>query len=422
MKKITLLCTAIIYCSIISTFAQTPFATKMKTKNGTVNLNNPVKNINNIASIKNVRQVVNYTYKTAQFPILGNNFYNPVRNSNGQLIFIQGSLTKKTFLNINDNQSVKIVAYEYLDALKQQLCINKPSDEFVLENINTDKLGITHIKMQQTFKNIPVYGSEIILHAKDGAINLFNGSYYPTPKLENIIPSITNNQAIEIAIQNVKTLTTYKELNANQKTILNYDIPKTELVIYHLKHNLEIEYLVYHITLRPNFVERWEYFVDANSGKIIHKFNNTQYDGSQTATGVDLNGVTRTINTYLYSGTYYMVNTTKGMFNSTQSVFPDEPIGAIMSLNAHNTYFSNITQFTSSNNTWADASSISAHYNASIIYDYYKAVHNRTSYNNQGNTIMSFVNVSEQDGSSMANAFWNGEFIAYGNGGSTFKP
>jgi hypothetical protein len=110
------------------------------------------------------------------------------------------------------------------------------------------------------------------------------------------------------------------------------------------------------------------------------------------------------------------------MFNAGQSTIPDNAVGAIITLDANNTNNDNITYVASANNSWGDASSVSAHYNGSVTYDYYLNTHSRNSINGQGGSIISIVNVADQNGGSMANAYWNGQAMFYGNGGGIFYP
>ena len=72
--------------------------------------------------------------------------------------------------------------------------------------------------------------------------------------------------------------------------------------------------LAWAVSIRPNFIEEWKYFIDATSGEIIRKYNNTNSDGAVTATATDLNGVVQTINTYLETGTYYLVDLAETMY------------------------------------------------------------------------------------------------------------
>ena len=93
-----------------------------------------------------------------------------------------------------------------------------------------------------------------------------------------------------------------------------------------------------------------------------------------------------------------------------------------MTLDANYTSTSNLDYkyVTSTNNTWSQRNAVSAHNNATRAFRYFKDTFGRNSLNDKGGNIISFVNVTEDDGSSMENAFWNGKAVFYGNGGTTF--
>ncbi|MBE0676861.1 MAG: M4 family metallopeptidase, partial [Bacteroidales bacterium] len=170
------------------------------------------------------------------------------------------------------------------------------------------------------------------------------------------------------------------------------------------------------VTIRPNFIEEWKYFIDASGGEIIHKFNNTFSDGAVTAQAYDLNNVLQTISTYLETDTYYMFNISENMFVAATGE------GAVITLDANNTSTSYLDyrNVTSSNNTWPQKNTVSAHNHATLAYRYFRNTFGRNSINGQGGNIIAFVNVAEDDGSSMENAFWNGKAVFYGNGGTSF--
>src|SRR5690606_15217132 len=96
--------------------------------------------------------------------------------------------------------------------------------------------------------------------------------------------------------------------------------------------------------------------------------------------------------------------------------------GVIMTLDAKNTPASQFAEITSANNTWNHPAGVSAHYNAGIAYDYFYNRHGRNSINGQGGDIISFVNVSDDAGQGLDNAYWNGQAIFYGNGKTYFYP
>jgi bacillolysin len=148
-------------------------------------------------------------------------------------------------------------------------------------------------------------------------------------------------------------------------------------------------------------------------------------DGLRTTTAQDLNNDSRTINSYLKGSTYYLLDITKPMFDGESSVIPDDPQGAILTLDMDNTTGDNQTfkYIVSSNNVWNNPIAVSAHYNAGVAYEYYLTKHNRHSIDGNNGTIYSIINVADQEtGGDLDNAFWSGKFMWYGNGDVSFKP
>ncbi|RMH63862.1 MAG: T9SS C-terminal target domain-containing protein [Calditrichaeota bacterium] len=70
--------------------------------------------------------------------------------------------------------------------------------------------------------------------------------------------------------------------------------------------------------------------------------------------------------------------------------------------------------FTTSN---AEAG-VSAHFGIEKTYDYYLTKHNRNSFDNKGSSLVSYVHYDD----SYFNAFWNGEFMTYGDGTGNATP
>ncbi len=350
----------------------------------------------------------------------------------------------------------------YLEAVKSPMQIENPAEEFFVKKINTDDLGQNHIRMQQQFQGLPIYGSEIIVHEKDGDIHLVNGQYYPTPQLADIVPTINLQNANQAARNDVETFSTFKNLTTEEKKYVAGEQFQSELVIYHPNKNIKNPKLAYHITVIPNLTERWEYLIDAETGEVLNKYssickfhahlenheshenhahNHTSnsiektekatenfhsssvLNGPATANETDLLGITRTINTYEVNGTYFMYDGSRTMFD-VNSDLPSDPKGMIVTVNGLGTYPSNsnfdYTVVTSSNNSWNNPAAVSAHYNGGEAYQYFKTTHNRESINGSGGTIISFFNISDEDGSDMDNAFWNGAAMFYGNGNQAF--
>ncbi len=350
-------------------------------------------------------------------------------------------------------------AFHYLDEVKSKMQIIEPAAEFSIQKIDTDAQAQNHIRMQQQYQGIKVYGSEVILHEKEGAIHLLNGHYYPTPQIEVLTPSFLQDQAENLVKEDVSLVT-----NVVNPTEQIYPFSKskqftTELVIYHMDQAIDTERLAWHITIIPNLSTRWEYFIDAQNGSILHKYQNAcQLHGwhpdhathkasahvcnhstkelsnvlesnipfaQETANRPDLLGINRTIDVWREGGTYYLIDGARSMFNAAQTNIPEEAVGVIATFDAFNEWpfgnNSNVALVSKNNNTSWNPKEVSAHYNAKIAYEYFENTFGRNSIKNQGENIFSIINVPDENGNDMDNAFWNGEAMSYGNGAQAFN-
>jgi Zn-dependent metalloprotease len=323
----------------------------------------------------------------------------------------------------NARKSLQMMAIEFLTDVKTALKIEDPNQELEMINMESDEIGMTHIQLQQKYKNIPVYGGEIWLHTKGEKIDVLNGRNFPTPNLASISPTLSADKAIDFAMADVSKKSIMQQTGVTGK-LLGKMQNTAELIIYHKDGNFADERLAYNLTVRPNLLERWAYFVDANTGEVLKKFNNTcSLDGPLKATAKDLNGFSRTFNVQQISSTNYMIDTQRFMYKQT-SKLPDDPIGAIWTIDALNSTSDNMKydQIKSNSiNNWTDKA-VSAHYNAGLCYDYYRTKFGRNSLDGKGSNIISVINIADDDGKGMDNAYWNGEFMGYGNGRDAFKP
>ncbi len=318
-------------------------------------------------------------------------------------------------------------AFNYLNAVSPFLKNTNIDAEFQLKDIQSDELNQTHIRMKQTYKGLPVYGAEIIMHQTGSDVSSLNGKMYPTPSIEDVTPRFSEDNIGEIAQKDIQQAGgTLRTLTFAEKAILKYEKPKAELMIYHKDDKPEEAHLAYQVVVRPSFHERWIYMVDAKSGEILDKYNYTcTIDGPAKATATDLNGKNVSINTYSVNNTYYLIDATKAMFSSgTKAVTLDDPQKVLWTITANGASVDDITvrQVSSTNNSWSNPESVSAHYNASLAYDYYYKTFGRNSLDGKGGTIISIINLTDENSKAMDNAFWNGEFMGYGRGSSYFKP
>jgi bacillolysin len=341
-------------------------------------------------------------------------------------IFIETEDFQAKSLNASE-QSVKDRTFQFLNQLKGVLKIENPDQLFVISKINCDANGLSHVRLNQVYKGVKVYGSESVVHfGVAGNKNIFNGRYCLLSEDIDTTPGITEEKAVNIAAGQLSSRNKKISTVNDENMLSKLEIPVSELVIYKPDFAPKGYSLAYHITLFSTDHHRWEYFVDAHSGKVLHFIENTcSADGPKTANANDLNGVSRTINTYQVGSYYYFLDASRAMFNSSASTLPDEPVGAIVTIDMNNTYGDNqsFKYIVTNNNVWNNPTAVSAHYNAGMAYEYYRQKHNRNSIDGNGGTIMSIINVPDiETGEPLDNAFWNGKFMCYGNGDVAFYP
>lgn len=347
-----------------------------------------------------------------------------VRDSKSGLPVYIENLNPSLGTNRNGRQTAQASAYAFLGQIRGLLAIKDPAQSFqIRQTIADDELGQTHYRMTQTHQGVPVYGAELAVHLTNGEVTLVNGQYQPIPATVAVQPDLSLAEAGKAALLDVGKTAPVRMFGQN---MLKLEPVSGQLCIYAGTTDAPLPArLAYDLTVRPNLLHRWQYVIDAQTGAVLAKHNNTcSIDGSKDASARDLNGVTRTFKTYLMGNTYVMLDATRTMYDKAKSKLPNSPVGGLWTIDANNTYGENIQvqQVASANNTW-NPTAASAQYNVGIAYEYFVKTFKRNSINGKGGTITSIINVNDPEtGKGMDNAYWNGELMLYGNGDKGFKP
>nr|WP_308216587.1 M4 family metallopeptidase [Pseudalkalibacillus decolorationis] len=305
--------------------------------------------------------------------------------------FVSGVLSDKPVKSKED-------LLQYLE--NQAELFDLTAGSFKILDVKEDELGMTHYKTQLTVDDIPVYGAELSVHTnKDGKVIAMNGQV--EPKLANIKWSKRVKVSEKKAIKKAEKVLDFKPTKETYTSE-----PTADLYLYKDKNRWLPVYLIELQYLSPepgrDFV-----FVSAVNGKVVHHYNALH---EATGSGIGVNGDTKTLNTYLKNGQYYLYDDTKPMN------------GVIRTYTANNGSSlpgSDVLDADNNFNATSQAAAVDAHYNAGVTYDYFYNTHNRNSYDNNGSDIISTVHY----GNNYNNAFWNGSQMVYGDGdGSTFIP
>ena len=317
----------------------------------------------------------------------------------------QTQAAKKTF-NKGSQQELNLaknISYQYLAKYTENYGIDSTKDLRV-SNVVVDDLSMAHTKMQQTYKGVPVFGGETIVHLNsDGS--LFN---------------ITDSLVSRININTEAKLTETDALAKAYEVFGCSDCltaqPKVDMFV--LRHKKK-DHLVYRVQLeRIDGSEETAmpvYFIDAHTGKKIWEYNNLQ-TASATVTGTSTYYGTLSLTGYQSGTTFYLedVGRRVGTFdyrNTTSSVYRASDTDG--NFNATN-----------------QRAMMDAQYGIAATYDYFKNVHGRNGIDGAGGPAFytsidgatGLISARVHYSTNYNNAFWNGQNMTFGDGdGSTFS-
>jgi len=333
------------------------------------------------------------------------------------------------------------ISHEKALEYSKSFCISENVD-FNLKNSHITKDGKTLYRYEQTIDGYPVEFTAWHIHEKNGRVTTLNGDIVNVQNFSPIF-SISENEALQAALNHI-VAEMYMWQDENEEQLLKSfqnDINATyypsgikviipismfrvsSSEIQSSKFKKEPKTLNLEPALDSGLIPAFKFdifskfpynrkmiYVDAQTGEIlldlplIH-FNDvigtayTQYCGIQQ------------INTF-YSGTQYILrDNTRGNGINTYNCH-----------NTSNTYAA--TEFFDDDNIWnnintqLDQYATDAHFATMSTYDYYYNIHGRNSINNYGFQLRSYVhfNLIQAGYPNNINAFWNGNWMVYGDG------
>jgi Zn-dependent metalloprotease len=210
-------------------------------------------------------------------------------------------------------------ALSFLRANQGILGLDDTDNELQLERTDSDELGRRHFRFSQRYAGLPVWPAELILHTDpQGSVDLLNGAFVRTPKEADLEPSLTPHEAVGIARSKVPDGEAAK-------------IGGLAIIIYAPLD--AAPRLAWKLQVAPSLVSRWLVVVDAITGEVLSSFNQVM-DANRAGSGVDLFGNTRPLNVWEEGGFFYLLDTSKVMFNP--ALGPISTQGSIIILDANN--------------------------------------------------------------------------------------
>ncbi|MDN7241011.1 M4 family metallopeptidase [Planococcus sp. N028] len=323
--------------------------------------------------------------------------------------FVVGKLT------VPSQKSAKQIVLNYLEVNQAQYKLGKgAAAHFKVISEAKDELGLTNIKLQQTYKGVPVFGSVVSAHVdKNGVLTSVSGE---------LAPQLFDKKGLKKGAQ-LKAPEASKialaDLTAKIGKAPELDSEKApELVVFVNGGEATFAYSLEYSFLSPE-PGNYQYFVDAKNGKVLASYNQIHEaktsqgvvapsGTNSVATGKGVLGDTKSFNTTVNSNGSHLVDRTRGNGIFTYDAANRTRTPGTLWLDADNVY-----------NAAYDGAAVDAHTYAAQTFDYYKNEHNRNSYDGNNAQLISTVHY----GRSYNNAFWNGTQMVYGDGdGSTFIP
>ncbi len=323
------------------------------------------------------------------------------------------SLMKRSYaMNLENNALTMIASNQSIFKIKD------PFNEFKLKKQSADADSNVHLCFSQVINNIPIWGKEITFHFRsDGSIYSFTGNYVSTQEV-HYTQSIDSMKAISLATGSVTSSRSPNSgTDKNLQKLLNYSGPIASKTIWLDPYTGKAS-VTWVVDIRPNFRDNWIVFIDIQNGNIINRFNRTANSGSVKTNAKDLQGKNRNIFVYNIDSSYYMIDASRPIWSGNQTDILNAPKGALWTVKYGN---ANLLNLITTDNIWKDSIAVSAHYNAGLTFQYFYDTFKRKSFNDSGATILSVVHYPDWNGGPYDNAFWNGQYIAFGDGLS-FKP
>ncbi|MFC2130688.1 M4 family metallopeptidase [Bacteroidota bacterium] len=312
-------------------------------------------------------------------------------------------------------ENINSLPENIFNANKQSFGLRK-EDNLSLYRTDKDKLGLSHHRYTQQYKNIPIEGMEYIIHERPGKPMIGNGTYIKDIDLD-VNPGISKIDVINISLQEINA-NSYMWENSENENLLKlitkdenasfYPNPKLVIIGPNIFPVLTKYHLAYKIEIyATDPISKFILYVDAKSGEILFKFDNMQYE-NQSGTAVTMYADTVQIVADHFPGGFRLREIRDGV--------------SIRTLDANNTGdLAKATDFTDTDNYWnnvnrrLDQTATDVHWGTEMTFDYFKQVHNRNSINDDGIEMLSLVHV----GTNWANASWNGVYMSYGDGNNS---
>ena len=263
------------------------------------------------------------------------------------------------------------------------------------EEITAD--GNDHVRLQQVYDGVKVWGSDIVVHSDGENVTGVDGTLLGALDGLDLAPSVADTTAMTIAKNDYVS-------SARSPSAVRWSREASELVV--LPVDGGSARLAWHVVFATDGAAGtagiWNYFVDAHDGSVVQMFNNLQSAVVEASGPGGNTRVTRTWNMNLdvtQSGANYIMNTPQ--FQTTNAKTGTDYTGT------------SLTNYNS-----ADKAANDGHGFAEITIKMLKDWQGYNSIDNKGLILVSNIHAGAQLGT-QDNAAWDGSSMNYGDGDGT---
>lgn len=298
-------------------------------------------------------------------------------------------------------------------------------NSFELKNVQKNKTGDQTHRYVQTFNGIPVEFSAWNLQVRNNRVFAMNGDLLDNPQVVSNF-SLSENQALDAALAHVGA-DLYMWQDAGEEQVLK-TFKKDQNASYFpqaikvlvpaqasFKNNeLHSAYKFDIYAKKPH--KRLTVYVDAGSGEVLFSISQL-YGSDEVGTAQTQYSGTQQINTEYTGGQYILNDNTRADGIHTWDCNMSSDYDAAVDFYDADNNWNNV-------NAELDEYATDGHFATASTYDYYMDIHGRNSIDGNGYQLWSFVhyNLVEAGYGSNLNAFWNGQWMTYGDGTETVTP
>lgn len=296
---------------------------------------------------------------------------------------------------LSDSDAVRF-SYTALQTRASALGIVSVKDELRPRQIFRDSIGQTHVRFDQYFRGIPVFGEQLVTHLNDqGKLLFLNGSVSPVYN-DTVKPTLTSLKALSIAEADFA----HEQSEAARVGLVFLPTEDGDLV---LSYRVELT------DIQSDSPAAHVYFINAHTGDIERDFDNLQTIAAQ--------GTAQT----LYLGT---VNVTTDDNGAGSFTLTDPSRGGMYTTDMQNGTSGNGVTVSDSDNVWGNGSNsdratvaAESQYGAEMTWDFYQELFGRAGIKGDGKGSLARVHY----GNKYNNAYWSDSCLCmtYGDGDGT---